>query len=54
MQLQGQTVLLDASEMVVFECGPARVSISSDGISIEGTEIVVRGNVIGVDTPALG
>ena len=31
-----------------------RVSVSSDGIAIEGTQITVRGDDIGVDSPALG
>ena len=54
LELGGQTVQLDAAETITFECGAARITISSDGIAIEGTEIVIRGGIIGVDSPALG
>jgi len=53
-QVAGRRVQIDAAETVTFECGSARVSISSDGIAIEGTEIVVHGDKIGVDSPCLG
>ncbi len=54
VELRADELRFDATDTVVFECGSARVSISGDGIAIEGTEIVIRGSTIGVDTPALG
>lgn len=54
LKLQGATTEIGASEAVVFECGSARVTVNGDGIAIEGSQIVVRGDVIGVDSPALG
>ncbi|HHH28483.1 MAG TPA: hypothetical protein ENK57_09075 [Polyangiaceae bacterium] len=54
LELSGANLALNATETVTFECGAARVSVSADGIAIEGTEITIRGDDIGVDSPALG
>jgi hypothetical protein len=54
VEVSGGNVTLRATETITFECGAARVSVSADGIAIEGTQITVRGDTIGVDSPALG
>ena len=54
MRWRASELRLDGAQRVVFECGAARVVIDASGLSITGTEIIVRGSVIGVDSPALG
>ncbi|MCA9608450.1 MAG: type VI secretion system tip protein VgrG [Myxococcales bacterium] len=54
VEVSGGNLHLNATDTITFECGAARVSVSSDGIAIEGTQITVRGDDIGVDSPALG
>ncbi|RZO66331.1 MAG: type VI secretion system tip protein VgrG [Sandaracinaceae bacterium] len=54
LTLAGAEVDLAGAQSITFECGGSRVSISADGICIEGTQIVVRGDTIGVDSPSMG
>lgn len=54
LSLTGAKLDIAGAQSITFECGAARVSVSADGISIEGTQIVVRGDTIGVDSPSMG
>lgn len=54
VEVSGGNLCLNATDTITFECGAARVSVSADGIAIEGTKITIRGDDIGVDSPALG
>lgn len=54
VEVRGGSLAMNATETITFECGAARVSISADGISIEGNQITIRADDIGVDSPALG